>query len=38
MDQLRSAERAEVQSAQVPEASAEDKLKKDLDDSKYQGF
>jgi hypothetical protein len=38
MDQLRAAERAEVQSAQVPEASAEDKLKKDLDDSKYQGF
>ncbi len=40
LDQLRAAERAEVQSAQAqaPEASAEEKLKKDLDDSKYQGF
>jgi hypothetical protein len=40
LDKLRAAEQAEVQSAQgqVPEASAEEKLKKELDDSKYQGF
>lgn len=37
--ELRAAEQAELQSAQaqVPGASAEEKLKKDLDDSKYQG-
>jgi hypothetical protein len=37
-EQLRTAEQAEVQAAQaqVPEASAEEKLKKELDDSKYQ--
>jgi hypothetical protein len=40
LDQLRAAEKAEVQSApaQVPETTAEEKLKKELDDSKYQGF
>jgi hypothetical protein len=39
IDQLRAAEQAEVQAAQaqVPEESAEEKLKKELDDSKYQG-
>jgi hypothetical protein len=40
IDQLRAAEQAEVQAAQaqVPEESAEEKLKKELDDSKYQEF
>ena len=37
---LRQAERAELEQAegQVPEISEEDKLKKELDDSKYQGM
>ena len=37
-EHLRAAERAELEgaAAQVPEAPAEEKLKKDLDDSKYQ--
>jgi hypothetical protein len=40
LDELRAAEQAEAQSAQaqVPETSAEEKLKTELDDSKYQGF
>jgi DNA-directed RNA polymerase subunit RPC12/RpoP len=40
LNELRAAERAETQTtpAQVPEISAEEKLKKELDDSKYQGF
>ena len=40
MEKLRAAERAELEAAtaQVPEVPAEDKLKKDLDDSKYQGL
>jgi hypothetical protein len=40
MEMLRAAERAELETATVqgPEVPAEDKLKKDLDDSKYQGL
>jgi len=40
MDQLRAAEQAELEGlkSQVPEQSAEDKARKDLDDSKYQGL
>jgi hypothetical protein len=38
--QLRAAEQAEVEAAkaQIPEASEEEKLKKELDDSKFQGL
>jgi hypothetical protein len=37
---LRAAEQAEVQAAQesIPEESEEEKLKKKLDDSKFQGL
>jgi len=40
MDKLRAAEEAELEGekAQVPELSEEEKLKKELDDSKYQGL
>jgi DNA-directed RNA polymerase subunit RPC12/RpoP len=40
LDELRTAERAEAQTpqGQIPEISAEEKQKKELDDSKYQGF
>jgi hypothetical protein len=40
LDKLRAAEQAELEGvkAQIPEAAPEDKLKKDLDDSKYQGL
>lgn len=39
MDKLRAAEQAELEGAkaQVPEISEEEKLKKDLDNSKYEG-
>jgi hypothetical protein len=39
-EKLRAAEQAELEGtkAQIPEATEEDKLKKDLDDSKYQGL
>jgi DNA-directed RNA polymerase subunit RPC12/RpoP len=40
MQELRAAEQAEVEAAKehIPEESEEEKLKKELDDSKYQGF
>ena len=40
MDKLRAAEQAELEreKAQVPEASPEDKLKKELDDSRFSGL
>jgi DNA-directed RNA polymerase subunit RPC12/RpoP len=40
LDKLRAAERAELEvgKATVPEISEEEKIKKDLDDSKYQGL
>jgi hypothetical protein len=39
-EKLRAAEQAELEGmkAQIPEATDDDKLKKDLDDSKYQGL
>jgi hypothetical protein len=40
LPELRAAERAELDAAQeqIPEASAEEKLKKELEDSKFQGL